>query len=132
MELGQGWAFYRRFYPAHDLDVMPGLLAPEIGVGSGAHFPVTLLVRNNTDKDVAVNLRTQLPPGWMVDGTSPQHDHPWEMRTFTAAAHDDLPIRIRLVAPALQKSQWEAITWTADAGGQQIGPVTLRVFVGGQ
>jgi hypothetical protein len=31
MELGQGWAFYRRFYPAHNLDVMPGLLAPELG-----------------------------------------------------------------------------------------------------
>jgi LmbE family N-acetylglucosaminyl deacetylase len=132
MELGQGWAFYRRFYPAHNLDVMPGLLAPEIGVGSGAHFSVTLLVRNNTDKDVAVNLRTQLPPGWMVDSTSAQHDHSWPMTTFTAAAHDDLPIRVRLVAPALQKSQWQTITWTADAGGQQIGPVTLRVFVGGQ
>lgn len=39
MELGQGWAFYRRFYPAHNLDVMPGLLAPELGVGSGARFP---------------------------------------------------------------------------------------------
>src|ERR1700730_1373194 len=52
MELGQGWAFYRRFYPAHSLDVMPGLLAPEIGVGSGAHFPVMLLVHNNTDKNV--------------------------------------------------------------------------------
>jgi hypothetical protein len=130
MELGQGWAFYRRFYPAHDLDVMPGLLAPEIGVGSGSHFPVVLLVHNNTDKDVAVNLRTQLPPGWMVDSTSAQHDHPWAMTTFTASAHDDLPIRVRLVAPRLEKSQWQTITWTADAGGQQIGPVTLRVFVG--
>ncbi|HEY8853399.1 MAG TPA: PIG-L family deacetylase [Gemmatimonadaceae bacterium] len=132
MELGQGWAFYRRFYPAHNLDVMAGLLAPEIGVGSGAHFPIILLLHNNTDKAVAVNLRTQLPPGWMVDSTSSQHDHPWQMTTFTAAAHDDLPIRIRLVAPALQKSQWQTITWTADAGGRQIGPITLRVFVGGQ
>ena len=132
MELGQGWAFYRRFYPAHNLDVMPGLLAPELGVGSGARFPVVLLLHNNTDKAVAVNLRTQLPPGWTVDSTSAQHDHPWPMTTFTAAAHDDLPIRIRLVAPKLEKSQWQTITWTADAGGQQIGPVTLRVFVGGQ
>lgn len=132
MELGQGWAFYRRFYPAHNLDVMPGLLAPELGVGSGAHFPVTLLVHNSTDKTVAVNLQTHLPPGWMVDSTSAQHDHPWPMNTFTATAHDDLPIRIRLVAPKLEKAQWQTITWTADAGGQEIGPVTLRVFVGGQ
>jgi LmbE family N-acetylglucosaminyl deacetylase len=132
MELGQGWAFYRRFYPAHNLDVMPGLLAPELGVGSGAHFSVTLLFHNNTNKDVAVSLRTQLPEGWMVDSTSAQHSHAWPVSTFIATAHDDLPIRIRLVAPSLQKSQWQTIAWTADAGGQRTGPVTLRVFVGGQ
>src|SRR3982751_1199239 len=34
IELGQGWAFYKRFYPAHNLDVMSGLLAPELGVRS--------------------------------------------------------------------------------------------------
>lgn len=132
MELGEGWAFYRRFYPAHNLDVMPALLSPELGVGSGEHFPVLLLVHNTTDKPVTVHLRTQLPPGWIVDSTSAQHAHSWPMNTFIAAARDDLTVRIRLVAPTLEKSQWQAITWTADAEGQQIGPVTLRVYVGGQ
>lgn len=132
MELGQGWAFYRRFYPAHNLDVMPGLLAPELGVGSGRHFPVLLVFHNPTAKPVTFNLRTQLPPGWAVDSTSAEHSHPWPMSTFTAAAHDEFPVRVRLVAPRLEKSQWQTITWTADADGQQLGPVTLRVFVGGQ
>src|SRR5258706_14694 len=76
MELGQGWAFYRRFYPAHNLDVMPGLLAPELGVGGGEHFPVLLLLHNNTDSPVTFHLRTQFPPGWAVDSTSAQHSHP--------------------------------------------------------
>lgn len=132
MELGQGWAFYRRFYPAHNLDVMPGLLAPELGVGSGEHFPVLVLLHNNTDSPVTFHLRTQLPPGWTVDSTSAQHSHPWPMSDFTAAAHDDLSARIRLVAPRLERSQWQTITWTATAGGQEIGPVSLRVYVGGQ
>jgi LmbE family N-acetylglucosaminyl deacetylase len=132
MELGQGWAFYRRFYPAHNLDVMPGLLAPELGVGSGEHFPVLLLLHNATDKPVTFRLRTQLPPGWAVDSTSAEHSHPWPMSAFTAAPHDDFPVRIRLVAPRLEKSQWQTISWTADADGKQIGPVTLRVYVGGQ
>jgi LmbE family N-acetylglucosaminyl deacetylase len=132
MELGQGWAFYRRFYPAHNLEVMPGLLAPELGVGSGEHFPVMLLIHNPTDKPVAINLRTQLPPGWSVDSTSAQHSHPWPMSAFSVAPHDDLSVRVRLVAPRLEKPQWQALTWTADAQGQQIGPVTLRVYVGGQ
>jgi hypothetical protein len=131
MELGQGWAFYRRFYPAHNLDVMPGLLAPELGVGSGQHFSVLLLLHNTTDNPVTFNLQTQIPPGWTVDSTSAQHSHPWPMTTFIAAPHDDLPVRIRLVAPRLEKSQWQTITWTAEAGGQALGPVSLRVYVGG-
>lgn len=132
IELGEGWAFYRRFYPAHNLDIMPGLLSPELGVGSGQHFPVLLLLHNTTDKPVTFHLRTQLPQGWMVDSTSAEHAHPWPMNTFTAAAHSDFTVRIRLVAPRVEQSQWQTISWTADADGQQIGPVTLRVYVGGQ
>ncbi|MDP9278300.1 MAG: PIG-L family deacetylase [Gemmatimonadota bacterium] len=132
MELGQGWAFYRRFYPAHNLDVMPGLLSPELSVGRGQHFPIFLVFHNNTDNPVTFRLRTQLPPGWVVDSTSAQHGHPWPMTTFTAAAHDDFSVRVRLVAPRLEKSQWQTISWTAEANAQQIGPVTLRVYVGGQ
>jgi LmbE family N-acetylglucosaminyl deacetylase len=131
IELGEGWAFYRRFYPAHNLDVMPGLLAPELGVGSGQHFPVLLLLHNATDKPVTFHLRTQLPRGWTVDSTSAQHAHPWPMSAFTAAPHDDFSVRIRLVATRLEKSQWQTITWTADADGREIGPVSLRVYVGG-
>jgi LmbE family N-acetylglucosaminyl deacetylase len=129
MELGQGWAFYRRFYPAHNLDVMQGLLAPELGVGSGEHFPVLLLLHNNTDSPVTFHLRTQFPPGWTVDSTSAQHSHPWPMSDFTAAPHADFAVRIRLVAPRLDKPQWQTISWSANAGGQEIGPVSLRVSV---
>jgi LmbE family N-acetylglucosaminyl deacetylase len=131
IELGQAWAFYRRFYPAHNLDVMPTLLAPELGVGSGSHFSVIVLVHNATDKAVTFNLHTQLPTGWSVDSVSAQHSHPWPATTFTAAPHDDYPVRIRLVAPRLQKSEWQTITWTADADGQHTGPVSLRIYVGG-
>ena len=132
IELGQGWAFYKRFYPAHSLDVMNTLIAPELGVGSGQHFPVMLLLRNNTDKTVTFHLRTQLPPGWSVDSTSAEHGHQWPMTTLVAGPHDDYPVRIRLVAPRLNKSEWQTLTWSADADGQQLGPVSLRVNVGGQ
>ncbi|MEO8580919.1 MAG: PIG-L family deacetylase, partial [Gemmatimonadales bacterium] len=132
IELGGRWAFYKRFYPAHNLDVMPGLLAPEIGVGSGAHFSVPLVLHNDTDKPVTFRLRPQLPPGWVVDSTSAQHAHPWPASAFTVAAHDDFPVRIRLVAPRVEKSQWQTIAWTADADGRNVGPATLRVYIGGQ
>ncbi|HJQ54222.1 MAG TPA: PIG-L family deacetylase [Gemmatimonadaceae bacterium] len=132
MELGQAWAFYRRFYPAHDLDVMQTLLSPELGVGSGSRFPVILLLHNDTEAPVTFHLRSELPAGWGVDSTSGQHSHPWPMTTFTVAPHSDLSARIRLVAPRVEKSQWQTLRWTADAGGRQVGPVELRVYVGGQ
>ncbi|HEY0529637.1 MAG TPA: PIG-L family deacetylase [Gemmatimonadaceae bacterium] len=132
IELGQGWAYYKNFYPAHNLDVMQSLLAPELGVGGGSHFPVILLLHNNTDGPMNFHLRTQLPSGWTVDSTSQQHSHPWPMTDFTVGAHDDLAVRFRLVAPRPAQSQWQTITWTADAAGRQLGPVALRVFVGGQ
>ncbi len=132
MELGQAWAFYRRFYPAHNLDVMQSLLAPELGVGSGSHFPVLLLLHNDTDAPLTFRLRSELPPGWSVDSTSAQHSHPWPMTSFTVAAHSELSARVRLVAPRLDKSQWQTLRWTADAEGREVGPVELRVYVGGQ
>jgi LmbE family N-acetylglucosaminyl deacetylase len=132
IELGQGWAFYKRFYPAHNLEVMNTLLAPELGVGSGEHFSVILLLRNTTDKPVTFRLATQMPPGWSIDSTSAQHGHPWPMTTFTVTPNNDYPVRIRLVAPMLAKPEWQTITWVANADGRQIGPVALRVHVGSQ
>ena len=130
IELGQGWAFYNRFYPAHNLDVMNTLIAPELGVGSGAHFSVMLLLRNRTDKPVTFHLINQLPAGWSVDSTSALHGHPWPMTTFVAGPQDDLPARIRLVAPVLAKSEWQTVTWTAEADGKRLNPISLRVYVG--
>ena len=131
LELGGGWTFYSRFYPAHNLDVMEGLLAPEIGVGSGQHFSVFLVLHNATDNPVTVQLRTNFPPGWSVDSTTEQHAHPWPAGAFVVAAHDDTPVRLRLVAPKLTKSEWQTISWSANANGRETAPVTLRVFVGG-
>jgi LmbE family N-acetylglucosaminyl deacetylase len=130
LELGQGWAFYKRFYPAHDLDVMTNLLAPELGVGSGEHFPVILVLHNNTDQPITFHLRHQLPPGWAIDSTSQQHAHEWPMSTFALRAHDDRPVRVRLVVPTVAKPEWQTLTWTAEGGGQETAPVSLRVFVG--
>jgi len=131
IELGQGWAFYKRFYPAHNLDVMATLLAPELGVGGGSHFPVMLLLHNNTSAPVTFHMRSDFPPGWSVDSTTAQHSHPWPMTEFAVPAHDDVQVRMRLVAPRVDKSQWQTLSWTADAGGRQTAPVTLRIYVGG-
>jgi hypothetical protein len=77
-------------------------------------------------------LRSQLAPGWAVDSTSAQHSHPWPMTEFAVAAHDDVPVRMRLVAPRVAKSEWQTLTWVLDVDGRQTEPAALRVYVGSQ
>jgi len=132
IELGGGWAFYRQFWPAHNLDSLPRLLAPELGVGGGQNFPVPLLLHNNTDGSVTFVLRAQLPPGWSLDSNSAQYaHHPLPVNAFLVGAHDYFPVRIRLVAPQVSKPAWQEITWSAEADGRSAGSATLKVYVGG-
>jgi len=132
IELGGGWAFYRSFWPSHNLDSLPRLLEPEIGVGSGQNFPVPLVLHNNTNNAVTFTLRTQVPPGWSLDSNSAQYAHHLlPEKAFLVAANDYFPLRIRLVAPRFSKSQWQEIIWSADADGRPAGSTTLRVYVTG-
>ena len=129
IELGGGWAFYKRFYPAHDLDSMSHLLAPELGIDNGQSFSVPLLLHNNTDKIVTFNLNTKMPSGWSIDSNSAYTHHPVSAGSFIVPAHDYFPARIRFISPHLDKSEWQEVTWTAEAGGKTAGPVTLRIYI---
>jgi LmbE family N-acetylglucosaminyl deacetylase len=128
IELGQGWAFYKRFYPAHGLDVMNTLLAPELYAVSGLHRSVLLVLHNNTEHDATFRLRMD-SPGWGVDTTSSEHNHAWPQSAFVVPAHGDLTARIRLVAPTVTQAQWQTVTWTADVDGHSTNPATLRFYV---
>ncbi len=131
IELGGGWAFYKVFYPAHDLDSIPQLLAPELGVGPGQNFSVPLLLRNNTDKAETFNLQTKLSPGWSLDSNSAQYAHHYlPETTVMVPAHDYFPARIRLIAPQASDREWQEIIWTADVDGKLTAPITLKIYVG--
>ena len=87
-----------------------------------------LLLNNNTDKAATFNLRTQLPPGWSIDSNSTQYaHHALPENAFLVGAHDYFPVRIRLVAPQVSKSQWQEITWTAEANGFFLNSLKIRV-----
>ena len=130
MELGGGWAFYARFWPAHDLDSLSGLLAPELGVRSGQDFPVPLVLHNDGDDAADFTLRLRLPKGWSVDSNSTQYaHHPMPQQQFKVAGHDEYPFRIRLVAPSVSAPAWQEVMWTAEVDGRAAGSATLRVFV---
>jgi LmbE family N-acetylglucosaminyl deacetylase len=120
VELGDPWSFYTKFWQAHDLDHLAGLLpVPEIESGGGPTLPVQLLIHNDTDQDQIVPLDMQLPPGWTADGVSAR---------YPVRAHDVYPVRALLNIPATTKASWQQVhfstTNASDPGA------TVRVYVG--
>ena len=74
-------------------------------------------------------MRTQLPPGWSVDTTSALYARNPAPAALTVPPRDELRTRLRLVAPRVDKPQWQTLTWTATVGTQVTAPISLRIYV---
>lgn len=122
-ELGGPWSFYRMFAVAHNLTEMQNFYAPEAQVAPGGTDTlwVPLLVRNDTDAEETVTIEAKLPNGW----TQKPAD-----TTYTVGPHDAYPIQLTIKPNNdAEKGSWQNLSWTASAGGQQLGTVTLKVQV---
>ena len=120
LELGGPWAFYRAFWPAHNIEHIANLYAPEAQVAPGEKLWVPLLIRNDTDQTKRVNVRTALPAGWSQQPTATQYE---------VAAHDSYALQLWVSSSALHKDTWQTLTWDAESDGKKIGTVALRVDV---
>jgi LmbE family N-acetylglucosaminyl deacetylase len=118
LELGGPWAFYRAFWPAHNIEHLAELYSPEAQVAPGDTLWVPLLVRNDTETPKQVTLHSTLPAGWS--------EKP-DATIYTVAAHDAYAIQLRITPAAAQKDTWQTLTWSAESGGQTVGSVSLRV-----
>ena len=117
-ELGGPWAFYRAFWPAHNIEHLASLYPPEAQVGPGETLWVPLIVRNDTDSPKQVSWHSTLPTGW--------NEKPDNNIVFVPS-HDSQPIQLTLTPPTLPKGTWQTLSWTAESDGRNIGTVTLRV-----
>ncbi|HWB95727.1 MAG TPA: PIG-L family deacetylase, partial [Bryobacteraceae bacterium] len=136
LELGGQFAYYREFYAAHNLERIANLEPiQEFGVtpggienkwaAPGGELPVPLLMHNFTDSPAQIDLTVDLPPGWTELEGSGQ---------YPVAAHDQYPVEFRLMAPPQGTPQgkvgtWQQITWHARSAGQEIGAVTVKVYL---
>jgi LmbE family N-acetylglucosaminyl deacetylase len=121
LELGGPWAYYREFWRAHKLEHLSQLLSPETALGGTEKTVwVPLLIHNDTNAARQVTLRSVLPPGWT--------EKPGPM-IYPVAPHETYPVQVNIVAVSSQESSWQQITWRAEADGQSIGSVTLRVHI---
>lgn len=121
IELGDSWAFYREFWPAHDIGHLAGLMkVPEIGVEPGGVLEIPLLLHNDTNDAEMIDLSVELPPGWTESGGTLQ---------YPVRSHDVYPVRVVLAPPAKSEGGWQQITWRAECKGQPVGSVTVRTML---
>jgi LmbE family N-acetylglucosaminyl deacetylase len=120
IDLGGPWAFYRAFWKAHNLDSLPDLIkTPEVAVANGAQVHVPILIHNDTNEPVEVTLVSGLPPGWKeLSGTA----------QYPVRAHETYPAQTVYESASTDKPEWQTLTWKAEANGQSVRTLTLRVM----
>jgi len=120
LELGGPWAFYRPFWTAHNIEQIGKLYAPEAQVAPGDTLWVPLIIRNDTDREVKVNLHATLPAGWSQQPNAAQ---------YTVGPHDDYSTQLFITPSASHKGTWQTLSWEAESNGSKFGAVSLRVEV---
>lgn len=122
LQIGGPWAFYREFWKAHNLEGLPQLIpVPERAVEWGGTLYVPLLLQNATSNSAEVTLTVVLPKGWTERSGS---------ASYPVRAGETYPAISALVAPASGDVGWQEITWKAEANGQPLGSIAVRVLLG--
>jgi LmbE family N-acetylglucosaminyl deacetylase len=121
-EIGDPWRFYELFWKAHNLGNLAQLIpVPEATPESGGKLTLDFLACNRSPDPSEIAIAPLLPAGWTVLP---------KFASYPVRAGECYPIQQQITAAPASKSHWEQLTWTASAGSQQIGSVTVRVFVG--
>jgi hypothetical protein len=129
LELDGPWSFYAEFRRAHGLTNLPHPEPPEIALQAPGTLVIPLSVRNRTAKTQEITLSAVLPAGWTAESLPAQAGG---MGKFTVAAKQVAATRVEVNLPALaekttKKVEAQEVTVRAEANGQAIGEVKLRV-----
>ena len=120
VELGGPWVFYKLFWMAHNIEHLGHLLqTPEVAVGNGEPVNVPILIHNDTDQPAEVTLNSTIPAGWKEQSGTAR---------YPVRPHETYPAQTHYIASSTAKPEWQTLTWKADANGQTIGTITLRVM----
>jgi LmbE family N-acetylglucosaminyl deacetylase len=121
--LGGPWSFYAEFRRAHGLTNLPHPEPPEIALQAPGMLVIPLWIRNQTAKLQEVTLSATLPAGWTAESG---------IGKFAVAAKQMAAARVEVNLPALaekttKKAEPQEVTIRAQANGQAIGELKLRV-----
>ena len=127
VELGGPWSFYAEFRRAHGLANLPHPEPPEIALQGPGALVIPLWIRNRTAKSQEITISVTLPAGWTTENGTGK---------FIVAAKQTAASRVEVSLPApaeksaekaRRKAEPQEITVRAEANGQTIGEVKLRV-----
>jgi LmbE family N-acetylglucosaminyl deacetylase len=122
LEIGGPWKFYREFWKGHALEDLAKLIVtPEASVDFGQPLHVPLLISNGTSDSDEVRVTVTLPAGW-------KSKLPYDV--YPLRPGETYPIEAEVIAPETGQREWQQIVFKAEAGGREVGSVTLRVYVG--
>jgi LmbE family N-acetylglucosaminyl deacetylase len=117
--LGGPWDFYQRFYRAHGLSALQGLVSPpQTALSDDQQLWIPLLLRNNTATAVDIAVRQELPAGWKAINP------PGSYHVEAGAAW---PIQLFFRAPATSGPK-TVLRWTALNHGAKVGSAEITVF----
>jgi hypothetical protein len=127
IELGGPWSFYAEFRRAHGLTNLPHPEPPEIALQGPGTLVIPLWIRNRTAKAQEITISATLPAGWIAESGTGK---------FTVAAKQTAAPRVEVNLPAPPdkpaekapaKGELQEVTVRAEANGQALGEVKLRV-----
>lgn len=120
--LGGPWDFYQRFYRAHGLNSLEGLVnPPQTALGQDRQLWIPLLLRNKTAAAVDITVQQDLPAGWKAINPP---------GTYHVEPGGTWPIQLFFVAPAgAGEKSPQRLRWTALRDGSAVGSADIQVYL---
>lgn len=121
LQIGGSWGFYRQFWEAHSLKLLPTLIPnPEVSAQYGEPIYLPMVIQNNTPENQTVSLAVDLPSGW--------NDN-LRFDTFPVGAGERYPVQLQVTRPAKTPAGWIEIEIHAKADGREIGTIQAKAYV---
>jgi len=124
IQLEGPWSFYREFWKAHDIAHLANLLKqPEVMISPGEKLTLPITITNWESTAREVTLQAVLPQGWRVERGQ---------AIYPVDARGSYTVQTVLESPDGAPKGWVSpdIIWKAEAGGQAIGSIHMRVLIG--
>jgi LmbE family N-acetylglucosaminyl deacetylase len=118
VELAGPWGFYESFRRAHALQNLPQAAVPEIAITSGETLQIPIVLRNSTTTSREITLTLTAPEGWATQSG---------IASYTLRAGDQLSVLVTSTSPKTAGGAVDELTCHAQADGQTISTIKLRV-----